>query len=443
MLNQFTPTRRSVPGLFLTVGLLVALLLGSMSLVAAQSALTPTGTAVTAGPFEITVVEVKLGDDATALATAAGNADAPAEDGLQYVAVHLTMKNIATTSFIVQPDDFAVMGNAGIARRTAAVFMPDPALIGTAQPGASLDGWVLSSVEADASSVALIFDSTTISGTWADHTFALTDGAALNPSSGHVVDLDEDGTDPGSAIGPGRVLATAEWSIKITNVVYGADVNDIVPDSTRRLGDNYVAGGQYAICLDTWIALEIEATNNGNDGRTRYLPQTAFLLADANGDPVLDVRMLSAPIPEISGMFEAGASHTGWIAYELPSLCENDEVNLQYTDDIIRFQPFTSSADPRFLTWDGDGVSAAPTEATINEDDIIPVGTTLVVAKDATVNLRANPSTTADIIEELDEGTEVEITGAPESANGYIWYPITVADSDDEGWVVADFLTEP
>ncbi|HRA47220.1 MAG TPA: hypothetical protein PK819_04030, partial [Thermomicrobiales bacterium] len=86
MLNQFTPTRRSVPGLFLTVGLLVALLLGSMSLVAAQSALTPTGTAVTAGPFEITVVEVKLGDDATALATAAGNADAPAQDGLQYVA---------------------------------------------------------------------------------------------------------------------------------------------------------------------------------------------------------------------------------------------------------------------------------------------------------------------------------------------------------------------
>jgi hypothetical protein len=443
MLNHQRRIRLILVAMPLVLLLVVGTLATRADQAGAEQTVTPLGEAVGSGPWQITVSEVKLGDDASAFAQTAGDPAEPPETGLQYVAAHLTMNNASSIAFQVLPEDFGVMGNAGIERRTSAVFVPDPALIGTVAGGASIDGWVLSSVENDASSIVLLYDSATISGTWADHAFALTDGATLNPSTERPNEIDRDGRDPGAPVGPGRVISTSEWTVKITNVVVGPPVLDLVPDETQRLGQNYQAGGEFAVCLDNWVAIEFTVTNNADDGLTRYLPQTAFLIADADGSPVLDVRELGAPIPEVGGEYEAGATRNGWIAFELPSRCQNGEANLDYSGDLLRFQPFATSDDVRFLTWDGEGASAAPTEATIDENDIWPVGTVLVVAKDATVNLRTDPSTTADVRDELDEGTEVEVTGDPQSAGGYIWYPIKVSESGDEGWAVADYLTEP
>ena len=427
----------AVIGLILVVG-------SSASFVAAQQEVTAQGQSATAGPWQITLVEVKIGDDAAKLAKDAGDADAPAESGTQYVAAHLTMTNSSTIAFEVQPDDFMTMGNAGIGRRTAAVFMPDPALLGSVAPGATLDGWILSSVESDATSIVLTYDSTTISGSWADHSFAVTDGATLDPATDHVSDPDKDGRDVSEPVGPGRVISTDEWTIKMIDVVTGPDVLDIVPDGTQRLGQNYQNGETNAICLYTWVAIEFHITNNAADGQTRSFSQTAFTLSDTDGNTVPDVRMLSAPIPEVSGDYMAGASRDGWIAFELPSACENGEINLQYTDDLLRFQSFAASSDIRYLSW-GDGETAAPepTDAAIDPDNVFASGTQLVVADDSTVNLRSDPSTSGDVVAQLDPGTGLTVTGDPQSADGYVWYPVTVTDTGEEGWAVADYLVEP
>jgi len=67
----------------------------------------------------------------------------------------------------------------------------------------------------------------------------------------------------------------------------------------------------------------------------------------------------------------------------------------------------------------------------------------LVVPDDSQVNLRSDPSTDGDIVVELKSGAEVEVTGDPVSASGYIWYPVRVTETDDEGWAAIDFLAEP
>ena len=123
-------------------------------------------------------------------------------------------------------------------------------------------------------------------------------------------------------MGVGRVIATSEWRIKIVDVVQGAAVIDISPEETKRLGQSYNSGdGTYASCLDTWIAIQIEATNNGDDGLTRFLSPTAFQLADTDGSALNDIRTLSPPVPDLSGEYAAGASRAGWISFELPSNC--------------------------------------------------------------------------------------------------------------------------
>ena len=428
-----------------TLVVLLAMLAGN-TIGFAQSAdpATPIGEAVAAGPWQMTLVEVLIGEDAANAAASASDQNPGPGDGLQYIAAHIAATNNATVAMQILPGDFGVVGSSGIVRRNAGVFAPSPELNGLVQPGETLDGWILSSAESDATDLVLQYDSTTLSGTWADHTFAISDSAGFQPSRERAADRDRDGRDPGNPVGPDRVIATADWTIKIVDVVTGAAVNDISPEATQRLAQSYVSGGgEYAICLDAWVAIQIEATNNGDDGLTRYMSATAFQLADIDGSAVLNVRSLTAPDPDLSGDYAAGATRTGWIAFEKPSLCKGDELNLQYDADLLRFQPFRTTEDVRYLTWDGEGVHEEPTEAVLNPDEIYPVGTTLVVSRDATVNLRTSASTNADIRAELDEGTEVEVTGEPTSAGGYVWYPVQVVETGDEGWIAQDFVEEP
>jgi len=56
----------------------------------------------------------------------------------------------------------------------------------------------------------------------------------------------------------------------------------------------------------------------------------------------------------------------------------------------------------------------------------------------AGVNLRAAPSTSADVIERLPEGTQLTVVGESVSADGYVWWPVKY--SDQSGYVVADYL---
>jgi len=65
-----------------------------------------------------------------------------------------------------------------------------------------------------------------------------------------------------------------------------------------------------------------------------------------------------------------------------------------------------------------------------------------VVTEDG-VRMRDAPSVDGEIVDELQAGAEVEITGPPEDGDGYTWYPVRIPDSEDEGWIVQDFVAEP
>ncbi len=78
---------------------------------------------------------------------------------------------------------------------------------------------------------------------------------------------------------------------------------------------------------------------------------------------------------------------------------------------------------------------ASPTPRTT-----IGPGATVVVANTdgAGVNLRAAPSTSADIVARLPEGTELTVVGESVSADGYVWWPVKYKNQN--GYVVADYL---
>lgn len=71
----------------------------------------------------------------------------------------------------------------------------------------------------------------------------------------------------------------------------------------------------------------------------------------------------------------------------------------------------------------------------------IAVGAT-VTTNTGSLNLRAEPSTAGDVVEQLDEGVELVVIGGPEEGDDYTWWQVqsTEEDASLEGWLAADFL---
>ena len=418
----------------LTLGLL--LFVGGVATLAAQDAQPAAlDQMVAAGPWEMQLLEARTGDEAAATVTgASGFNPASPGDGLQFVAARLSVLNISTSAHGIEPDDFAVAGSDGIVRRSPIDFPPDPALSGRIQVGEQVEGWVVGVAPVGDEGIVLRYDSASISGTWADASFAITEGASLPEADGRAEKTNKSGRS-GDAVGIDVVVATGEWAVSLQEVVVGPGVYDISPEGTQRLADSYRSGG-YEICLETWVALRFRVANNGDDGRARFLSPTAFQLADEEGRPIEDVRWLSAPEPEAAGEYLPGAERSGWVSFEVPSTCGGDTIGLLTDSTVVRFLPFTDSRDARYFDFSGGGSTPADEPREVAE---LAEGDRATIAEDV-VNLREGPSTDTEIVAELEFGTIVTVTGPAEEADGVTWYPVEVEATGDSGYVSGAFL---
>ncbi|HWV23787.1 MAG TPA: SH3 domain-containing protein, partial [Thermomicrobiales bacterium] len=92
----------------------------------------------------------------------------------------------------------------------------------------------------------------------------------------------------------------------------------------------------------------------------------------------------------------------------------------------------------------GSGTTSDATDETKQEDedkkDDGAIGAIVTTNVDD-LNLRAEPSTDADVVDQLAAGIELEIVGGPVEAEGYTWYEVKVtAEGGNSGWVASDFL---
>lgn len=91
-------------------------------------------------------------------------------------------------------------------------------------------------------------------------------------------------------------------------------------------------------------------------------------------------------------------------------------------------------------TGGASAVPAAPAGATPAASEI--AAGTLVETTSENVRLRSDPTTEADILTVLETGAQMQVTGAPEQADDFLWYPVTVVVDGEEmaGWVAGEFI---
>lgn len=397
----------------------------------------PIATAAELGPWTITVQEVIAGSDAFAILTDtnAANAElgAPAE-GESYVLARISATNTGAAPQVIQMSQFAATGTDGILRRTAAIAIPEPQLSAIVQPGESTEGWIAPIVN-DPASAILWFDSPILGGTWSDALFALAEGAA--PA---IEELDPSDTDTGSDVASpasfGDTLTVDGWEITIDDVLYGADMFDAIFDfRTRALGSN-----------NDWITAgaAVHAVVRNLNPFPAFFSSITFEVADWSGEPWDQMPTLTVT-DDVSREYMPGGSGSGWAAF----------AGLAWTEyNLLRVSPVKVTGNERFLTFgDTPPANNAPDDEEPDSTDEPDSGSEgepssdftattgdMVVTSEDLVNLRADASTSGDILQELPLGTELEIAGEAVEADGHTWYQVIVVETGETGFVVADFL---
>jgi hypothetical protein len=380
------------------------------------------------GPWKMAVLEVVSGDAAAQQVMAASPQNAAPADGSAYLVVKVRATNTAQRPYEISPDDFAATGASGNVRRFLGVEIPDPALDGSVEPGATLEGWVVLGQAADEQNLLMTYDSLSIPGDWADGVLALQEGATVGDVADPAVQLNDTGKDPGSPAGLDQQIVTADWAIQVVDVQSGDAVYALYPQSDYR---TTALGPDEASDDDRWVAFKVSITNVHTGGAPAFLSPSAFMLADAEGNPITDVLTLTPPSPDASGEYYPGATREGWVVFEVPP---------SYSGSTVRFLPNLADTDPRYFSWTG----SAPSNEEQPEVTHVPL-TDLqvgdeVVTNEQGVNLRESASTSAEIVETYPQGTVLTVTGGAKEADGHIWYPVKNPETDDKGWIASEFV---
>ncbi len=308
----------------------------------------PLGEPVTAGPWRMTVLEVITGQDATDRVTGANPLNDPPRDGFTYVLIHVAAENTSNRPLRLDTDDFALVGASGLVRRFVGALPPDPAVDRVVDPGAAHEGWVVLGAPVNETSLVLLYDSVTLPGSWADRAFALGPDAAVLAAAQPVEAPNEAGTDPGSPVGIGGSVVILDWRVELLEVVQGDPVYDLYN------GDFRVQALDRSDASDAapWLALRIQVTNVRPGVTPAFLPPTAFMLVDSDGNAVPNTLTLTAANPDASGSYAPGASRDGWVVFEVPTpRVESDAT-------IVRFLPYRTDPDPRYFTYDAEAADS-------------------------------------------------------------------------------------
>lgn len=380
------------------------------------------------GPWNMTLTDVVLGDEAKARIAewSAANAEAPPD--LAYAIALVAAENTGTTPGTISLADFRSAGADGVLRRTPAVVVGEQAMRGLVAPGDVLEGWIPLVVD-DPSVATLWFESTTVGGNWGPAVFGLTPSSSV-PAFTISSDTLDAGTSPETAAELGQPVSSGGWRIILERTLEGQDIYDIADFNLRALGDSSPED------IPNWFAVYGSVTNLAD--RPAHFSSTMLEIADPSGESWDHILALTPPSPDLTCDLLPGASHGGWAAfarkdYDLDGILDSVVA-------MIRVQPSWISDQPRFVRIAGSASDALPAVASPEAEQFAPGD--VVTVGDSPVNLRATATTTGEIVAVLPAGTELTVSGGPVEADGYRWLPVEVNETGEAGFVVQDYLSE-
>jgi len=379
-------------------------------------------TPVVAGPWLMTLTGVARDDEAKRRVLAASEFNNPPREGLGYVAALVEVVNTGPTPLEIAPGDFAVTGDARVLRRVVDVEPPPTPLRGVVEPGATLEGWVVGVAGEEETGLVLVYDPLGIGGSWADAHFALDEGAAYPDVTQPVARPNTVGTTVGRGAYLTETVVTDDWVVTIKRVAWGGDVENLFPESDYR---TLALASADSAGVDYWVAILVEITDNQTGGYLTTISPAAIVPVDGDGQPTAGVGLLTPPDPDIAEGFYPGGTRRGWVLFEIPPGAGIS---------VVRFLP-TGAPDSEARYFNILEFLPTPTPVPLRADKGQQVRTTI-----DEVRMRAEASTSAEIVQQMVAGTVLVVTGPKVTGDDYEWFPVEDPETKAKGFVVVDFL---
>lgn len=294
----------------------------------------PLGTTAVTNDWEITITDVKRGDEAWQMAQAANSFNDPPDEGMEYVAIYASARQINTrdTAEGIDESFFHVTGSSNLLHDSPFAVELEPALDARLFPGGATEGWVFEQARVGETDLIAVFSP--IFDFTSDNTryMALEDSASVSIPTDLTTTTDADtGSSKDAPAAVGEPVLTGDWEITLLEVVRGQAATDLAL-AANQFNDPPEPGMAY-------IAARIAARALHSDEDTRHISQSDFNVLGEAG-VLYDAPYVVAPDPQLDFHHFPGAASEGWIVMEAPA----DETGL-----MLEFDP-SLFGSPRYLT---------------------------------------------------------------------------------------------
>lgn len=291
------------------------------------------GTTAVTNDWEITITEVRRGDDAWQLAESANMFNDLPADGMEYIAFFVTARQINTrdTAETIDSSFFRVTGSSNLLHDSPFVVEPEPQLDARLFPGGSYSGWVFEQAQSGETNLIAVF-SPLFSFTDEDTRYlALEDGASVSIPADLGSTADEDtGSSRNTPAAVGEPVLTQDWELTLLEVVRGQAATDLAL-AANQFNDPPEPGMAY-------IAVRLAARSLHREEEARHISSSDFnVLGDAG--VIYDAPAVVAPEPQLDFYHFPGGASEGWIVMEAPA----DETGL-----MLEFDP-SLLGSPRYF----------------------------------------------------------------------------------------------
>jgi uncharacterized protein YgiM (DUF1202 family) len=235
----------------------------------------------------------------------------------------------------------------------------------------------------------------------------------IQPDTTEVAATDDVAT--GDGLGVGAVIALKEDAVNVrAEATTASDIVDTFPVGTQF----ELVGGP--VEAEDFVWYEVVGVDN---------------LADVQGWLVTDFMDVIEPATGVATGQDDGSAGTG-------DLAGTDDADASVVSALegLDIDPDDAEADEALSALDGLDLDGAGAEETPPPVTDIEVGA-IVATVDENLRIRAEASTSGDIIIAVATGTQLEVIGGPEEAEDFTWYQVQLVDDPTvSGWVASNFL---
>lgn len=270
----------------------------------------PPGSQAVTDEWEVMITEVVRGDAAWAAVQSANQFNEPPAEGMEYVAVKLSVRNIGVVDRASNIDGsaFKLTGENNILYEWPSIVDPEPTLDANLYPGGQYEGWTVMTARTGEEQLMVRFEPLFEFSNDNVRYLALTQGASLTiPPDLADIEPNNLGEDRANPVPFGETVITDDWEFSVLEIVRGDEALTRVQEA-NQFNEPPDPGTEY-------VAVRVKVRNISQDVQPERISDSFFTLVDES-NVEYDLPSIVEPDPALDIALYPAGEYEGWVVLQ-------------------------------------------------------------------------------------------------------------------------------